>query len=62
MERFGLWRHVQCHGPAMTRCGGTLHQWRALRLQLRTQSAQFGSDTVPHQLENNPRAIPATQT
>ena len=23
---------------------------------------QFGSDTVPHQLENNPRAIPATQT
>ena len=50
----------------MTRCGGTLQpskcQWRALSLQLRAQSAQFGSDTVPHQLENNPRVIPATQT
>ena len=46
----------------MTRCDGTLKpstcQRRAPRLELRTESVKFGSDTVHHQLENNPRAIP----
>ena len=50
----------------MTRYEGTLKpstcQRRAPRLELRTESVKFGSDTVHHQLENNPRAIPATQT
>ena len=64
-QHFGLSCHVLCH------CLEDEIWWQSATkhvpvvsasLRLRTQSVQFGSDTVPHQLENNPRAVPSTQT
>ena len=60
MELFGLCHNLE---EAMSWHSAAKHvPMVSAPLRLRKQSVQFGSGTVPHQLENTPRAIPSTQT